>query len=45
MRQGVGGRELQLTIEGLDNAADVDDQRSRIEPSLAYLRALIDEAG
>jgi sugar phosphate isomerase/epimerase len=43
--RGVGGRELHLTIEGLDNAADVDDQRARIAPSLAYLRRLVDEAG
>lgn len=42
--QGLGGREIPLTIEGLDNAADVDDQRARIEPSLAHLRALIAEA-
>ena len=42
---GVHGREIALTIEGLDNAAAVDDQRSRIEPSLACLRALVADAG
>lgn len=42
---GLGDREIPLTIEGLDNAADVDDQRARIEPSLAHLRALIAAAG
>jgi sugar phosphate isomerase/epimerase len=43
--RGAGGRELSLTIEGLDNAADVDDQRARLEPSLAYLRGLLADAG
>jgi sugar phosphate isomerase/epimerase len=38
---GLGDREIPLTIEGLDNSADADDQRARIEPSLAHLRALI----
>jgi sugar phosphate isomerase/epimerase len=42
--QGLGEREIPLTIEGLDSAADVDDQRARVEPSLAHLRALIAEA-
>lgn len=42
---GIGERELHLTIEGLDNAADIDDQRARIGTSLAHLRRLIDEAG
>jgi sugar phosphate isomerase/epimerase len=42
--RGATARELHLTIEGLDNAADVDDQRARIEPSLAHLRGLIGAA-
>jgi sugar phosphate isomerase/epimerase len=42
--RGVNARELHLTIEGLDNAADVDDQRMRIEPSLAHLRRLVEAA-
>jgi sugar phosphate isomerase/epimerase len=42
--QGLNVREFHLTIEGLDNAADVDDQRVRIEPSLAHLRLLIEAA-
>jgi sugar phosphate isomerase/epimerase len=41
---GVNARELHLTIEGLDNSADVDDQRARIAPSLAHLRLLIEAA-
>ena len=42
---GADGREIALTIEGLDNTAGIDDQRSRIEPSLAYLRTLVADAG
>ena len=34
-------RDLCLTVEGLDNRADVDDQRARLAPSLALLRTLI----
>jgi sugar phosphate isomerase/epimerase len=41
LRDGVGGREVFLTIEGLDNRADVDDQRLRLAPSLALLRELL----
>jgi sugar phosphate isomerase/epimerase len=33
--------ELCLTVEGLDNCADIDDQRTRLAPSLALLRTLI----
>ena len=40
LRAGIGGRDFYLTIEGLDNRADVDDQRSRLEQSLALLRSL-----
>ena len=41
----IGERELHLTIEGLDNGADVDDQRERVGRSLTYVRQLIDAAG
>jgi sugar phosphate isomerase/epimerase len=33
--------DLCLTVEGLDNRADVDDQRARLGPSLALLRTLV----
>ena len=36
-----GDRDLCLTVEGLDNRVDVDDQRARIAPSLALLRTLV----
>ena len=36
-------REYHLTIEGLDNHAEVDDQRRRLAPALALLRRLIAE--
>jgi sugar phosphate isomerase/epimerase len=35
------GCELCLTVEGLDNRVDVDDQRTRLGPSLALLRTLV----
>jgi sugar phosphate isomerase/epimerase len=41
LRRGLDGREFFLTIEGLDNRADVDDQRERLGPSLALLRRLV----
>ena len=40
LQAGVGGRDFHLTIEGLDNRADVDDQRTRLRPSLELLRSL-----
>jgi sugar phosphate isomerase/epimerase len=40
LRDGIGGRDFYLTVEGLDNRADVDDQRARLEPSLQLLRTL-----
>jgi sugar phosphate isomerase/epimerase len=40
LRRGVGERIFFLTIEGLDNRADVADQRERLDPSLAHLREL-----
>jgi sugar phosphate isomerase/epimerase len=36
-----GDRDLCLTVEGLDNRVDVDDQRARLGPSLALLRTLV----
>jgi sugar phosphate isomerase/epimerase len=39
--RGLGGREFFLTVEGLDNRADVDDQRERLAPSLELLRRLV----
>jgi sugar phosphate isomerase/epimerase len=41
LRRGLDGREFFLSIEGLDNRADVDDQRRRLAPSLALLRSLL----
>ena len=41
LREGVGGREFHLTVEGLDNHAGVADQRERLEPALALLRRLL----
>jgi sugar phosphate isomerase/epimerase len=35
------GEVFHLTIEGLDNSVDVDDQRLRIAPSLACLRQVM----
>ncbi len=40
---GTDGRGFHLAIEGLDNAADIDDQEARIAMSLACLRRLINE--
>jgi sugar phosphate isomerase/epimerase len=40
LRHGLGEREFFLTIEGLDNRADVADQRERLAPSLELLRGL-----
>jgi sugar phosphate isomerase/epimerase len=40
LRRGVGERTFFLTVEGLDNRADVADQRERLGPSLARLREL-----
>ena len=34
-------RTYLLTIEGLDNRAEVDDQAARIAPALAYVRSLV----
>ena len=41
LRRRVDGEEFVLTVEGLDNRADVDDQRERLERSLRHLRGLL----
>jgi sugar phosphate isomerase/epimerase len=40
LRRGAGQRDVWLTVEGLDNRADVADQVPRLAPSLALLRSL-----
>jgi sugar phosphate isomerase/epimerase len=40
LREGLDGRDFHLSVEGLDNRADVDDQRERLAPALALLRSL-----
>ena len=40
LRDGLDGRDFHLSVEGLDNRADVDDQRERLAPALALLRSL-----
>jgi sugar phosphate isomerase/epimerase len=40
LAEGLAGRELQLSVEGLDNAAGVPDQVDRLRASLALLREL-----
>ncbi len=40
LREGVGDRDFNLSVEGLDNHADVDDQRERLAPALELLRSL-----
>jgi len=40
LREGVGDRDFHLSVEGLDNHADVDDQRERLAPALDLLRSL-----
>jgi sugar phosphate isomerase/epimerase len=37
-------RDYLLTIEGLDNRAEVDDQAARLAPALAHVRALLGAA-
>jgi sugar phosphate isomerase/epimerase len=41
LRAGVRAGEYFLTVEGLDNRADVADQRERLAQSLALLRSLV----
>ena len=41
LARGLGGREFFLTVEGLDNRADVDDQRERLDRSFRALREML----
>jgi hypothetical protein len=41
LREGLDGRDFHLSVEGLDNHRDVDDQRERLRPALALLRNLV----
>lgn len=41
LRDGIDGREFVLSIEGLDNRADVDDQHLRLQRSLRHLGELL----
>jgi sugar phosphate isomerase/epimerase len=41
LREGLDGRDFHLSVEGLDNHRDVDDQRERLRPALAVLRNLV----
>jgi sugar phosphate isomerase/epimerase len=41
LEEGVRERDFHLSVEGLDNRADVDDQRQRLGPALALLRSLV----
>jgi len=41
LASGLEGRELPLSVEGLDNRADVRDQPERLRRSFEYLRALV----
>ena len=38
---GLGGRELPLAVEGLDNRADARDQKERLQRSFEHLRRLV----
>ena len=40
LAEGLDGRDFFLSVEGLDNRADVDDQRERLVPALTLLREL-----
>jgi sugar phosphate isomerase/epimerase len=40
LRDALDGSDFDLSVEGLDNRADVDDQRERLRPALALLREL-----
>jgi sugar phosphate isomerase/epimerase len=43
LRRGLPGGDFALAVEGLDNRADVADQRERLERSLGVLRRILDE--
>ncbi len=40
LRDSLDGRDFDLSVEGLDNQVDVDDQRERLRPALVLLRRL-----
>ncbi len=40
LARGLGQRDFWLSVEGLDNRVEFDDQRTRLAPSLALLREL-----
>jgi sugar phosphate isomerase/epimerase len=40
LREGTAGRAFHLSVEGLDNDADRDDQRERLAPALELLRGM-----
>ena len=40
LRDSLDGRDFDLSVEGLDNEVDVDDQRERLRPALVLLRRL-----
>jgi hypothetical protein len=44
LAQVVGDRAYDLSIEGLDSRADVDDQVDRLRPALTHLRGLLANA-
>ncbi|HEY3519371.1 MAG TPA: hypothetical protein VGL98_20130, partial [Gammaproteobacteria bacterium] len=44
LAQVVGDRPYDLSIEGLDSRADVDDQVRRLGPAMAHLRGLLTAA-
>ena len=44
LAEGLSGRELPISVEGLDNRADVRDQAERVTRSLALLRGLTEPA-
>ena len=44
LADGLSGRELPLSVEGLDNRADVRDQLERVTRSLTLLRGLINQS-
>jgi sugar phosphate isomerase/epimerase len=41
LEKGLDGRDFHLSVEGLDNYADIDDQQARLAPALALLRSLV----
>jgi sugar phosphate isomerase/epimerase len=41
LREGLGGRDFHLSVEGLDNYSEVDDQRARLAPAVGLLRSLV----